>query len=332
MSTDASLEDLAAQEGAADPAENAEIPPEAVGDGESQEEGAGSTEDPQGQGEETSSDDDGRLLQRIDNLTGYRLSDRYTSSDEAIRGLGEALRLLGQRDEDAKFGRSLRDKYGDRAEQLLAETGQSGQAAGAPAQELPDSYEAYKAIRDAAQLRAKDPGYESDATYQRGLRASEAVAQQTFEAIRGFQALKDDVSELRNQLKAQQDFYQASNTEQQESAWWQAHQAEMCAQGDWNSLTPLAKRVLNLAQTDEDCKALAGARGPGAALEVARAKALSTQRKPKPTKQVSPNAVHQPGVAPSEHRAMTVEEVLASDLDGEALLKALVEAENNQAG
>lgn len=337
MSTDASptLEDLVAQEQAAESAASAPETPAASAPAPAEEtppdEPAGETAEAASEPpEETPPDDDAQLLQRMDELTGYRLSERYTSTDEALRGLGHALKMLGQRDEDAQFGRSLREKYGDRLEAILKEAPASAPAE-TPGSPLPDSYDAYESLRDAAHIRSKEPGYESDPVYRRGVEATRALAQRTFDTIKQFEGLQEQVGELRQQLESQQQTYQATSSQQAEVSWWHAHQDEMCQKGDWKALTPLAKRIVETIQSDEDCQALAQSRGPQAALDVARAKVLASQPKPKPTKPVSPHAVHQPGVAPSDHRAMTPDELLQSDLKGPALLEALAKVEAGKA-
>jgi len=337
MSTDVSLEDLVAQEQAASeanaapsespssPASDASTPTEASSESPPDDAETPSPES----GDEELSDEDAKLLQRMEELTGYQLSDRYTSSEEALRGLGHAIKLLGQRDEDAQFGRSLREKYGDQIEALLAKASNEATPPRPEAADtsLPSSYDAYEAIHEAATLRAKEPGYENDPVYQRGVEASRLLARRSFEVISQFDALQKEVTELHKQLDTQQQSSQATSAQQAEASWWQAYQGEMCQEGNWEKLTPLAKRTLQIAQSDDHCKFLMTSLGPQAALDVARAKALADQPRPKPTKPVSPHAIHQPGVAPSDHRPMTAEEVLQTDLDGEALLKALVEAE-----
>ncbi len=69
---------------------------------------------------EATSEDDADFISYVRNKHGEDLSQKYENSEEAVKGLVESYRLAGRRNEDATYGRTLRELIQGREEDLAA--------------------------------------------------------------------------------------------------------------------------------------------------------------------------------------------------------------------
>ena len=69
---------------------------------------------------EEGEEDGGDFLAYVRDAHGEDLADKYKTPEEAIKGLVEAYRLVGKRDEDANYGRALKTLLGGREKDLAS--------------------------------------------------------------------------------------------------------------------------------------------------------------------------------------------------------------------
>lgn len=194
----------------------------------------------------------------LEEQIGYRLSERYSSDEAMAEGIKNALELIGQRDEDAQFGRSLRRTLApDQIERLLrGEIEPQKPASDSSPDSTPDmpaSYREYQLLLEKLK-QSNDP---TDPEYRRALAAATAFSRRNFEAVRELDNLKKDLASIKDKLASQEQTFQARTEEQAVDQWLGSHAGEFWQDpAARKKPTALAEQVAHQYEHNPVCKKL----------------------------------------------------------------------------
>jgi hypothetical protein len=268
---------------------------------ESPEEPEGATTDEEPSGEDAS------LLEFVRDELGKDLSGKFKDDAEFLKWAVNAESLIGKRDEDAVYGKQIRQLLAgnEAAFQEFLSGRQQAQATPQPAAEQPVSYEQWQLMQ--AQVAS---GKASPAVKERFERIQDEIARRLYESatVNPLQA----AVEQRLQTLESQFEQRLSQREMQDqlSAWDRQNAATLYVNSDPNAgFTPVGKRFEELFQETQ-------AEIPGV---LSRAKyalrmAQAEQPKPNPTRKPPQKAKHQPAIAVPPATAKTQADLLDQGL------------------
>lgn len=194
-------------------------------------------------------------LQWLEEATGYKLADRYQSDEALAQGVKHAFQLIGQRDEDASFGRAIRQRLSpEQVERLLAaddaaKPPRPDDKGDEPEDLLPASYQEYELLLEKARNH-EDP---NDPVYRRAVRAARALGQRSFETVRQFDEVRRELADVKKAMEDYQGRFQATTEEQRLREWSAAHAGELWQQDDPQRLTAFGEQVAHAYDTDPRC-------------------------------------------------------------------------------
>lgn len=283
--------------------------PEPTAEGDSREGEPPAPESPDTPSPEDAARD--HLIAKVKERTGIDLAGKYDDLDAILDGLGNAARLVDQRNQAAQQWQALVDRYGEEGAVALL---QKQQAAAEPSKDdggLPD-FDAYE------QLAAEAQANPTSAAARRYAKIQESIQRGLYEAVRKqgqVDAMLDKFSKgsLVTAEQAQQQQRAAAET-----AWTREHAADLYVDGippdtpGFKGLSPLAQTVVEMHLVRE---------GDGIpewenAMRVAKSVLEAKQPKPSGTRPASPKAKRSPAVAapPGKQTAEQVMEQLEKEL------------------
>jgi hypothetical protein len=261
-------------------------------------------ETPEGETEESSSDA-ASIIEYIRDELGEDLSGQFNDDKKLLESLLNARKLVGQRDEDATYGKQLRAILGGNEGALQEFLAGKQQAAAPPAQQQPSnqpvSYEQYQLM--ATQVAS---GKASAAVKDRWEKLQEDFGRKAFEMV--FQnpmqaAFEDRIKALESQFDqrlSQREF------QDEITAWDKQHAALLYVDGDpTKGYTPLGSRFEAIYSTDTSAVPAGVARAT-LALKLAQAE----QPKANPVRKPPQKAKHQPAIATPPSKAQTQADLL----------------------
>ena len=206
--------------------------------------------EPEGNEEE---EDNGDLLSYIRDTHGEDLSSLYQTPEAAIKGLLASHRLVGKRDEDASYGKGMRELLKGREEQLAAfiqgDTPQKPSENGKPKQrELEDFPEdadtwRFQIVQDETTGKLKPVDGAPPNVVEDYREYQSALARRMTEMARDWKKIK----ELPDQIKTRFTEAQNQTKEQRENAalteWENQYKDALYVGGDKNKLTPEGNRT-----------------------------------------------------------------------------------------
>lgn len=274
-------------------------------------------EEPEAEGEP---DDDAEWLRQTGDELGLDLS-KYKTRKDALAGLGNAAKKLGERDDYAKFGRELLAHYAGREDELqaiLEGRAQRQQPAPATTDDLPKTPEEAELLR--SQIRVNDDGEvvpvkgappDAVARYQRySQELQRRLHAALFQPKEFFRQQAGIDPEAQAQQLQQQIQLSALQREQQD--WVDRHAKDLWVDGDQSKgLTPLGQ----LAQEDwVEHGSFNSVKAWEASLKTAR----KLMPKPAPRK-ISQAARHRPTATPTGTTKVSLgKKVLEAASDKEA--------------
>jgi hypothetical protein len=265
--------------------------------------------------EEEPSGEASSIIEWIRDELGEDLSGQFNDDRKLLESLLNARKLVGQRDEDAAYGKQLRQALAGKEavlQEFLAGK-QQPQETPPPVNEQPITYEQYQLLQ--AQIAS---GKATPAAREKWERIQEEFGRKAFEMA--FQnpvqaQLEQRIKVLESQLEqrlSQREMQDAVNS------WEKQNASALFINGDQASgLTPLG------AKADEIYRTKLAAMPPGVeraqlALELAQA----SQPKPNPTRKPPQKAKHQPAIASPPEKTKSQEELI--EKDGLGLLAAVL--------
>jgi len=250
-----------------------------------------SPEVPEGDATETEPSGDAvSIIDWIRDELGEDLSGQFNDDRKLLESLLNARKLVGQRDEDAAYGKQLRQMLAGReaALQEFLAGKQKPQEPPSAASEQPLTYEQYMDLQaEAAEANASPEVKTRLAKLQRefGRKVYEMAFHNSVQA-----QLEERVKELESRLEQR-----LSQREVQDEidSWDKQHAAVLYVNGNAeNGFTPLGSRFESIYRT-ELADMPHGAKRANLAMKLA----LAEQPKPNPTRKPPQKAKHQPAIA-----------------------------------
>ena len=250
------------------------------------------------------------------------LSEKFADETEAVKGLVEAYKLVGRRDDDARWAKQVRQAIAGRErdfEAFLSGQGQAQEptrqqpAQGAPG-EMPDFNE-YRFLSQ--KIRSQEATPQETALFQR---VSEDYARRAYDLVRQFD-LKGISQSVQQQVAVALQQYQ----QQQAMASWDAQNASaIYAEGKPDAgFTPLGARFVEIY--GELTSMPDGVEKANHAMRLAKAE----MPKPKQTRPPSPHARHQAALGSTSKGPKTQADLL-DEYNGDLVKAIMASVKQNQ--
>ena len=211
--------------------------------------------------DDTATDDDGQFRELVKNDFGLDLS-KYQSDYEAVKGLVEASRTIGARNEDAEYGKQVKQLLAGREAELqewLDSQGKAKETTKSQATSEVLSYEQYQLLAAQAAM-----GNASAATKQKFADAQASITQRMYEVATKEEAVPEDVIE-RIAAKIVDQRLGQNNEQSTITQTIEKHKEWLHVDGDLNKpMTPAGEQAFRLYQGE-----LADGVRPARALEKA---------------------------------------------------------------
>lgn len=280
-------------------------------------------------------DEDKDFLEYVRSEFGEDLSGKYRDSSEAVKGLVEAYRAVGRRDDDASYGRALRQMLAGR-EESLAEFLRGEQRPEPPKPSKNGKKEVEDFPDDADQWRfqlveQKDGQYApapgSNFTMAEYHAYNAALARRLAEIARDYPRIKDIPKKVEEEFGK----VQARTAEAKERQTIQELQSRYASvlfvNGDESGqLSPAGQQVdAEFRELYESIPGITGSKALQLALKMVVGK--EQRASPKAQPKVSPRGVKTAGAAPPSHGTYkSVEDEIAKRIEkGEDMAKVLTE-------
>lgn len=288
---------------------------------------------------ETPAEDDGDFFKYVKDQFGEDLTEVFKTPEEAVKGLLEARRMVGRRDEDAQYGNAVKALLQGREKDLAAFLAGSKPEQDRQIKAIPENVEDFpeEAENWVLQIRQDDkgemipaPGAPSDIV-DKYKAYSKAVQKRLMEMARSWPKIKQ-LPDAVNQTAAGIQQQQLALAEEKAILDWQAqYKSVLFVDGnEKGSLTPEGKRVeaefLRLRDENPDMRVA------NAFKEATKQILGDVQRASKQVPKPKPTAAKSAGVAVTETKYKSIEDEVEKRIDkGESFVTVMMDVKRRLA-
>ena len=288
---------------------------------------------------ETPPEDDGDFFKYVQDQFGEDLTEVFKTPEEAVKGLLEARRTIGRRDEDAQYGKAVKALLQGREKDLAAFLAGTKPEQDRQIKAIPEDVEDFPEDAEnwVLQIRQDDKGEMIPASgapadiVDKYKAYSKAVQKRLMEMARSWPKIKQ-LPDAVNQTAAGIQQQQAAQAEEKAILDWQAqYKSVLFVDGnDKGSLTPEGKKVesefLRLREENPEMRSV------NAFKEATKLVLGSVQRAAKSPPKPKVTATKSDGVAVNETKYKSIEDEVEKRLDkGESFVTVMMDVKRRLA-
>lgn len=290
--------------------------------------GSSDPEDPEGEPESESQPEGPSrgLMQWFEQTYGLDMS-KYASDADALHGMANAMKLLGQRNEDAAWAAKIKP-HKDKIEALLSGDDPTPAPSPRPGDDEPEYDESWETlIQSGNASKEVIEKYNRHVAWERKklrelLKHPETLVDTLLE-----QRLEERLKPIEQTTKQQAEAAAVREKQEKMQAWIAQHKNDLYVNGDpTGDLTPLGKKAAELYQSDPFIRQMADQIQDDVALsEMALRLARGSVPKPNKTRKVPKPAMRTPNIATTPAEKGDVESAVEKIQGGSGLADVLAE-------